>query len=125
MAIFLQQTLNLNLLGDGTSTVFSFDLSKPPISVDSNGSLAFSVGVPSSVVPTVQWVNSPQIGLDVNSSPIYDQPGVTIGLVGTTLTVTFATALKLNGSTFTDGNSNQWLIANYEIAVTFNYNSLV
>lgn len=125
MAISLRAPLEFDLYGDGVSAVFSYDLSKPPINSGSGAEVAFTIGLPSLVLPTLSWVNSPQIGLDVNSSPIYDQPSVVIGLVGTTLTLTFGTPLKAFGSVFTDLSNNQWPIQQYSVQLTFAYNSLV
>jgi hypothetical protein len=125
MAISLRAPLELDLYGDGVSAVFSYDLSKPPVSSGSGSEVALVIGLPSLVVPTLSWVNSPQIGLDVNNNPIYDQPSVLIALVGTTLTLTFGSPLKAFGSMFTDGASNQWPIQQYSVQLTFAYNSLI
>lgn len=124
MSIYIQQTLDLTLYGDGTSSVFSYDLSKAPISSGSTNEAVFSVGLPSAVVTSLIYQASPQIGLDINNNPIYDQPSATVGLTGTTLTITFGAALKQFGSTFTDGASNQWAITVYDVLLTFKYNSL-
>lgn len=126
MAISLRAPLEFDLYGDGVSAVFSYDLTKAPVSTGSgSGEVAFAIGLPSAVLPTLQWVNSPQIGLDVNSNPIYDQPSVIVALVGTTLTLTFASPLKTFGSIFTDGANNQWPINVYSVQLSFAYNSLV
>lgn len=125
MAMYIQQNLTLDLYGDGSATVFSYDLTKPPISSGFQGVLPLTIGTPSAVASTVYWVGAPQIGLDINNSPIYDQPSLTIGLTGTTLTITFASALKQFGSTYTDGSSNQWNIGSYTVELTFKYNSLL
>jgi hypothetical protein len=124
MAISLQQDVILNLYGDGAASVFSYDLSKAPVSSGSSNEIALSIGTPSSVVPQLIWQSSPQIGLDVNSNPIYDQPSATCGLTGTTLTITFGAPPKLFGSVFTDGQNNQWNISIYSVQITFVYNSL-
>src|SRR5258708_2087584 len=100
MAMYIQQNLTLDLYGDGSATVFSYDLSKPPISSGFQGVLPLTIGTPSAVASTLIWLGAPQIGLDVSNNPIYDQPSVTIGLVGATLTITFASALKTFGSVF-------------------------
>lgn len=124
MAISLQQTLSISLFGDGVSAVFSYDLSKPPVSSGSSTEATLSVGVPSSVVPLLTYQESPQIGVDVNGNPIYDQPPANAILNGTTLSVTFGAPLKQFGSTFTDGQNNQWQITPYTVLITFIYNSL-
>lgn len=124
MAISLQQNVILNLYGDGTAAVFSYDLSKPPVSSGSSNETQLTIGIPSSVQAQLIWQGSPQIGLDVNSNPIYDQPSATVGLTGTTLTITFGTPPKQFGSTYTDGQSNQWNISIYSVMITFVYNSL-
>ncbi len=125
MSIFLQQTLTLDLCGDGTSSVFSYDTSKAPVSSGGNGIPVFSIGVPSLILGTLQYTSSPQIGLDVNQNPIYDQPSAIVALLGTTVTITFGAALKALGSTFTDGQNNQWPIGAYSVLLTFKYNSLL
>ena len=124
MAISLQQALILSLFGDGTSAVFSYDLSKPPVSSGSSTEAALSVGVPSSVAPTLAYQETPQIGLDVNQNPIYDQPSAAVSLTGTTLSITFGAPLKQFGSTYTDGDNNQWAIGSYTVLFTFSYASL-
>ena len=124
MAISLQQNLSLSLFGDGVSAVFSYDLSKPPVSSGSSTETSLSVGVPSAVAPTLSYQESPQIGLDVNQNPIYDQPTANVSLTGTTLSITFGAPLKQFGSTYTDGQNNQWPIGTYTALFTFSYASL-
>jgi len=124
MAISLQQNLILSLFGDGTSAVFSYDLSKPPVSSGSSTEIVLSIGVPSSVATTLSYQETPQIGLDVNQNPVYDQPTASVSLSGTTLSITFGAPLMQYGSTFTDAQNNQWAIGTYTVLFTFIYASL-
>ena len=120
MAIYIQQSIELGLFGDGLATTFSYDFNKAPIAADSDG-VALAVGSPSSLGPVV-WVATPQVGIDGQGNAIYDEPSINAQINGTIVSFTFGSALKAYGSIFTDGNSNPWQIGPYILDVAFNYN---
>jgi hypothetical protein len=129
MAIYLRSSVVLELYGDGTSTVFAYDLSKPPISSGGFDNFAqfppFAIGTPTQIEASVTINGAPQVGVNPDGTAVLDVPGVVTALSGTVLTLTFSRALLQLGTIFTDGNSVQWPVNSpYNVEIFFDYNSV-
>lgn len=179
MALSISQVIILAIAGDGSSTTFSFDVTKPPvINNPGNGLYSFQLGTPSEVV--IEGVQGPQTqgtpfswqsefayplnriiqdsngnaqkvttaGTSDVSQPIwaadidattsdgnvvwtrvdvplteqFDNPSTSVGIIDSTITITFGTAPLEDDITVNDVFGNSLIVGAYIVYVAFIYN---